>query len=387
MSLNFTHRSFQVNRGVAFDPFMLQKGYSLLPSAHPTFCPGPLASVAYNPPTNPPCLFVISNAFLGSSGVLIHPSSKTVYDISGGCCANMDWHRHLNTTITLSDAQVATVKPGRIVLNLAQHHGSTYHHVIHELVPRYLSVLPLAEEIKLIVAVDESDVSPRLFQRLLRVPEHRMWVRPLLKDDWIYASVFLVPPPIYQRVAVDVYPPQVVHATAAVLRDVTLISEQDERANCSGKRTLVLLQRALKWDSDGRCHETRCMKNFAELKRRIEDKFGDAFDVVVYGPTETVDNAVRLFSAADVVVGFHGAGFQNIMFCREGVTVVHIGWGLHYKDLAEEFGLRYHLSMAEGTHRPMRSIVVDVDLVLSDIERAIKEDDEWLNKNSSKKGS
>lgn len=296
----------------------------------------------------------------------------------------MDWPLHLNTTITLSRNQMATVKPGQIVLNLGQHHGSTYHHVIHELVPKYLSVLPLVEEAELIVAVDESDFSPRLFQGLLQVPRHRMWVRPLLKDDWIYASVFLVPPPIYQKKAVDVYPPEVVHATSAVLRDVTLGSEKNESSSQDRRRKLVLLERALRRDPDGDCYETRCMKNFAELKRRIKDKFGGRFDVVVYGPRETVDNAVRLFSTADVVVGFHGAGFQNMMFCREGVTVVHIGWGLHYKDLADEFRLRYHLSMAEGTERSMRSIVVDVDLVLGDIEKAIKEDDEWRKRSKTK---
>lgn len=243
-------------------------------------------------------------------------------------------------------------------------------------------MLPLAEEAELIVAVDESDVTPHLFQTLLGLPEHNLWIRPLSKDDWIYASVFLVPPPIYQKTAVAVYPPNVVLATSAVLRDIALIPKKKIRGNRHEKRKLILLERALSRREDGSCQETRCMKNFAELKKKIQDKLEDRFDIHVYGPRETVDNAVRLFSVADVVVGFHGAGFQNMMFCREGVTVVHIGWDIHYKGLADEFGLNYHLSLAKGTERSMRSIIVDVDLVVCDIENAIREDDE-RRKNST----
>lgn len=77
---------------------------------------------------------------------------------------------------------------------------------------------------------------------------------------------------------------------------------------------------------------------FAELQKR-------GFESVRLDG-RTVTEQAQLFSEADVVVGVHGAGLTNLLFCRPGATVVEIhsaSW-LHpcYWDLAVNMRLRYH---------------------------------------------
>jgi len=59
---------------------------------------------------------------------------------------------------------------------------------------------------------------------------------------------------------------------------------------------------------------------------------------------------VSLFQQAECVVGPHGAGLTNLMFCRPGTQVIEIGtpyrpWSCFY-EIAHHSGLAYHLHLA-----------------------------------------
>ena len=63
---------------------------------------------------------------------------------------------------------------------------------------------------------------------------------------------------------------------------------------------------------------------------------------------------VALFQRAECVVGPHGAGLTNLLFCRSGTQVVEIGtpyrpWACFY-EIAHHRELDYHLHMASPTH-------------------------------------
>ena len=78
---------------------------------------------------------------------------------------------------------------------------------------------------------------------------------------------------------------------------------------------------------------------------------------------------VALFHRAECVVGPHGAGLTNLLFCRSGTPVIEIGtpyrpWACFY-EIAHHRGLDYHLHMASPTrvrHFNPQSGVGDSDL-------------------------
>lgn len=78
---------------------------------------------------------------------------------------------------------------------------------------------------------------------------------------------------------------------------------------------------------------------------------------------------IRLFAQAECVIGPHGAGLTNLLFCREGTKVVEIGtpyriWPC-FREIAYHRGLDYHLHLATPVrvrHFDPRIAVGDSDL-------------------------
>jgi hypothetical protein len=63
---------------------------------------------------------------------------------------------------------------------------------------------------------------------------------------------------------------------------------------------------------------------------------------------------VAVFHRAECVVGPHGAGLTNLLFCRSGTQVIELGtpyrpWACFY-EIAHHRGLDYHLHMASPWH-------------------------------------
>ena len=84
---------------------------------------------------------------------------------------------------------------------------------------------------------------------------------------------------------------------------------------------------------------------------------------------------IEAFASAEIVIGAHGAGLTNIVFCRPGCAVIEI----HPEDeirtyfwiISEMAGLRYHF--LRGTGSMNHSIGVDVDRLVILARAAIRE--------------
>lgn len=80
----------------------------------------------------------------------------------------------------------------------------------------------------------------------------------------------------------------------------------------------------------------------------------------------SVARNIALFNSADIVVGAHGAGLTDIVFCDDCKVVELFGskvkW--HYKRLSEEFGLDYEYIQCEPEST---DLVVDIDELKQEI--------------------
>ena len=63
------------------------------------------------------------------------------------------------------------------------------------------------------------------------------------------------------------------------------------------------------------------------------------------GGDSSIRKAISTFSAADVVVGVHGAGLSNILFCTPGTTLIEFGFtnpmSTHFEHVAKSLGVIY----------------------------------------------
>jgi capsular polysaccharide biosynthesis protein len=94
-----------------------------------------------------------------------------------------------------------------------------------------------------------------------------------------------------------------------------------------------------------------------------------------------LDEQVELFSRAEIVVGPHGGGLSNVVFCRPGTAVVElyaddyvnpVFWGI-----SNHLGLRHHHVIGHpatpGLHRGYGAIDLDIDDAARLVEYALGE--------------
>jgi hypothetical protein len=85
------------------------------------------------------------------------------------------------------------------------------------------------------------------------------------------------------------------------------------------------------------------------------------FNIEVFSPSmlnKPLSDHIAIFSRAAVVVGPHGAGFSNLIFCREGTAVIEIGYDSPevlqfdemYFQLSLGLHLRYWLVLGQGSY-------------------------------------
>lgn len=102
--------------------------------------------------------------------------------------------------------------------------------------------------------------------------------------------------------------------------------------------------------------------------------------VLTFGPEDfdsPLSRHIELFNGASVVIGPHGAGFANIVFCAQGTAVIELGFdgsdGMYmddmYYQLAIGLHLRYWLVLGKGSYST--NVSVDVSLVLAVVNKAL----------------
>ena len=102
--------------------------------------------------------------------------------------------------------------------------------------------------------------------------------------------------------------------------------------------------------------------------------------VTVHPEMHTVAEQARLFNGARVVVGLHGSGFANLVFCRRGAAVVEL-FEPHptrttnaYWVLSRQAGVRYYGLSARraGESTAEQDLVVDAAQLARALDRALQ---------------
>lgn len=354
-------------QGITMYTDFAKNGYHITHKLINPFCPTSMIAVPKAHRNLSMCLSLFENVYVGREGVVYQPQSRLIYDMGGGCCFH-DWKRYLQKSVPISTLS----ERYPILLLMAFHHSITYFHVIEQLLPRFLLLLPLLDaEPRMYIVIDDSAVAIKLLT-ILGIKRSR--ILSLTEDEqWIQGAVVLQPPPIDLCRARMNCAYKSAKITASVLRDAVL-PQMDLSKSLKYRPKLLLLERARWRDVDGSCKEQRCLKNFDALRIAIDAEFGVEYDTMVMRHNETMQGTIRKFYQAKVIVGVHGAGFQNMMYCRKGTTIVHIGWQKHYKKLADEVEAKYHLAEVPYLRRGSVNVHVDVAKIVSEVRKAIDMD-------------
>lgn len=141
----------------------------------------------------------------------------------------------------------------------------------------------------------------------------------------------------------------------------------------NSKPLVILIERATSRKLlKGDCKKIRCLKNFGEflrgLKRRLK------LPITVFKPTTDFPSTLKLFPRAKVVIGVHGAGLQNVMFCKPNTTVIELGHTDFYGRLSRQMRLRYHSLKVPGISQRSRNTKIDVNKFVDEIDKIIQAD-------------
>ena len=80
--------------------------------------------------------------------------------------------------------------------------------------------------------------------------------------------------------------------------------------------------------------------------------------VIIFEGNGTLEDHIQLFDWANFVIGPHGAGFSNLVFCKPKTLVIEIGWdGTNpmamdnmYSRVSAPLGLHYILLIGRGSY-------------------------------------
>ncbi|OSX70575.1 hypothetical protein BU14_0717s0002 [Porphyra umbilicalis] len=219
-----------------------------------------------------------------------------------------------------------------LVVHLGQHHGATFYHVFTELLPRLLSVWPLLTAYPEATLLLPSSSVTRSVATALGVAD-RLAPAPA-PGSWLPATAIVAPPPVQQVRPAGVYPPCAAAAVASFLRAAlaapagvpaaaTPPAAAGAPAAAAAPRTLLWISRSASQAADDdagtpHCTGKRCVANERAAVAALGAALGDGWAVTVFPHNGGLAGAVAAFGARpDVVVGVHGAGWQNLVFAAD----------------------------------------------------------------------
>lgn len=225
-----------------------------------------------------------------------------------------------------------------MVVHLGQHHGTTFYHVYTEVLLRLMATLPILRAYPAARVLLPPSAVTRGAAEAIGIPPERLAPAPV-DGEWLPAAVVVVPPPVQQTAPQGMYPkcgrtavatflsaalappPSVPGARTPVTGAVTA-AKAGTAAAASPRppRTLLWISRSATATTKvpgGRpsCTGKRCVANEADLIAGLAAALGDDWAVSVFPHNGGLVGAVRAFGGRpDIVVGVHGAGWQNMVF-------------------------------------------------------------------------
>lgn len=298
--------------------------------------------------------------------------SFAIHDIGGGCC-HEDWAKYHGVklssrfrTPSLRTAPLAALRRRKqpLLLVLAQHHGTTYHHVMNDVIPRLIYSVPLLHAVPALkVLVPPGDLASA-FVSVFGLPKSRVIVQSS-KDSPLYCALCIFPPPFLQFR--HSYPANQTSVTAALLSDLVLPASSKPTVTSK----VVVIRRASDDAGENGCEKTRCLSNF----NAFQSALGALYSVQVFAPDTPLTDTIRAFAGASAVVAVHGAGLQNIMFCRPGTQVIELGFGAGlYAAISRSLQLKYrHVELPDFVWGSSNYTLRDVDGLVTNVSNILDE--------------
>ena len=89
------------------------------------------------------------------------------------------------------------------------------------------------------------------------------------------------------------------------------------------------------------------------------------------GLKETTQSAISMFSKANVVIGIHGAGLSNVLFCKPGTILIEFGFtnpmSCHFEHIAKSLGIKYlKIPVTNRFQHGMSTTIVTIDETIMD---------------------
>lgn len=302
----------------------------------------------------------------GRTADVVHYSSQ------GGCCVD-DWR------IATREPRNVEVSRGchhKLAFAIAQHHGSTYSHIMDEGLPRLFSFWKVAYSVLKrggVIAVAKHPLFPSILHEYFGILSNEI-VQVSYTKPCFFERVIL--PEAYQQGS---YPSSCVReANENVLKTLFLESEP--------LPVILLIERAYRRLPNGKCYGTRCLANFHELRKAIISEFGNRVIVETVGSNSKggIRNTAKLFNRATVVVGVHGAGFSNMMYMRQwGTHIIHLGWNgmwQFYARKADKHGIEFVNVLSPGASQNGDNVKAEIPVILLEIRRALTKEGYTLDK-------
>lgn len=315
-----------------------------------------------------PWLAQFRNVFVNSEGVVLVPTMKVnntfynarAYDMGGGCCES-HWSNVKGKTF---DIMVNRTEPR--VFSTGQYHGSSFFHVMHEQVPRHLAFWQLLNTMgdTKITTTGKVIYGRTVLENML---EALGWPRSqtVRVTEFMAVRKIFMPAPFGQDASN--YSKCAHKITEKVFSEVV---RKPMRRNL--KPTLLILDRATERKSGEppRCWGVRCIRNMPDIIRRIKKRHGQRVRVRVMRQREGnfLIRGIAEFRNAKIVIGAHGAGFQNMMFMKNNSYALHLGWekmwGL-YGNLAKRYNIDFQNILTKGIGQMSTNTPADAENVVS----------------------
>eukprot|EP00298_Acanthocystis_sp_HF-20_P010752 c19026_g1_i2.p1 GENE.c19026_g1_i2~~c19026_g1_i2.p1 ORF type:complete len:535 (+),score=158.04 c19026_g1_i2:213-1817(+) len=152
------------------------------------------------------------------------------------------------------------------------------------------------------------------------------------------------------------------------------------------KITVTIISRPKK-NNHGRILN-RVLRNEDELLISLQTTFENFVVRKVSLEEMKMEEQIRTFQTSDVIIGMHGAGLANIIFAREGTTIIeifpHMKSRFSFKRISAKAGLRYY-EYRQGEDFIQEDKVIPLDEFLcyfSEEERCILERKNFMNSKS-----
>lgn len=122
--------------------------------------------------------------------------------------------------------------------------------------------------------------------------------------------------------------------------------------------------------SDSKYKDSRWISNEKDLKNFLFEK---GFSIVRLSEHH-FNEQIKIFNNANYIVGSHGAGFANLVFCRPGTQVLELRFNNvdHiFKNLSKSVKLNYS-SILGKTKKTVSNLEKDVEISLDELKKKIK---------------